>query len=395
MTTNRFNFTKAAIDSLSLPVSGRATYYDAKISGLQLRVSPTGTKSFSVHKRMKHGDLVRVNLGRYPAMTIEQARRQTIEIISRIHDGENPADRIRDAKREMTLNDLFNEYMERSILKRPDKPRDNYRLYLSEWGKRKLSSIRHEEVDRHHKKLGREKGEVTANIALKLLHAMFNKAINEWRIWQGTNPAHGISKFPEHSRDRFLQVDELPRFFAALQETDSHLVRDYILLSLYTGARRSNVLAMRWDEISLKRAEWRIPTTKNGTPQTIPLSPEAVEVLRARESERGSSPFVFPGTGASGHLVEPKKAWAKILKAANITDLRLHDLRRTFGSWQAKTGASLAIIGKSLNHKTPTATAIYARLDTDSVRASGNRAVAAMLDAAEVKTTQKDEKTGS
>jgi integrase len=73
---------------------------------------------------------------------------------------------------------------------------------------------------------------------------MFNKAINEWRIWSGENPAHGIQKFPEQSRDRFLQSDELPRFFKALAEEQNNMMRDYFLLALLTGARRANVLAM-------------------------------------------------------------------------------------------------------------------------------------------------------
>src|SRR5690606_30146833 len=105
--TNKFNFTKARIDSLPLPATGRTTYHDEKVSGLKLRVSSTGVKTFSVYKRVKHGTAARVTLGTYPEMTIEQARRKAHQIVAQIHDGENPADRIRDAKREMTLNDLF------------------------------------------------------------------------------------------------------------------------------------------------------------------------------------------------------------------------------------------------------------------------------------------------
>ena len=83
--------------------------------------------------------------------------------------------------------------------------------------------------------------------------------------------------------------------------------------------------------------------------------------------------------------MEPKKAWATLLKAAGIKNLRIHDLRRTLGSWQARTGASLPIIGKSLNHKTHQATAIYARLDLDPVRQSVNTATTAMMEAGGMK----------
>jgi integrase len=159
---------------------------------------------------------------------------------------------------------------------------------------------------------------------------------------------------------------------------------DFFLLALLTGARRANVQAMRKSEISLSEGVWRIPMTKNGTSQNVTLSPEAMAVLASRmESVEGD--FIFPGTGRTGHLVEPKTAWARILKNASLENLRIHDLRRTLGSWQAKSGASLTIIGKSLNHKTHQATAIYARLDLDPVRQSVNTATAAMFGAGGMK----------
>ncbi|HLP82587.1 MAG TPA: integrase arm-type DNA-binding domain-containing protein, partial [Nitrosomonas sp.] len=295
----QINFTKLIIDSLPLPNKGeRYTYHDKKVSGLQLRVSHSGVKTFSVYRRVKGGNPERVTLGRFPDISIEKARKLAAVINLHIISGKNPADLIREAKLEMSLEDLFQEYMERraSFSRRPDKPQATFRLYLSKWSKRKLSTIRHEEVDRLHKKIGRDIGQVTANIALKLLHVMFNKAINEWRIWKGENPAHGIAKFPEQSRDRFLQSDELPRFFQAVAEEENETIRDYILISLLTGARRSNVLSMCWQDINFERKEWRIPITKNGLPQSVTLSPEAIQILLNRKP-LDHAVFVFPGTG--------------------------------------------------------------------------------------------------
>lgn len=385
---NKVNFTKLTLDALRPPVEGKRTYYyDTKARGLGVAVTSSGTKSFIVYRKVK-GKPERLTLGRYPEMSIEQARGKAAAINAAISQGENPADKQRADRAEMTLEDLKEEYLTRcaDFNKRPDKPRNNYRLYLSHWSKRKLSSIRPHEVQALHAKIGRENGKVTANIALKLLHVMFNKAINEWRIWKGDNPAHGIKKFPEKSRDRFLQADELPRFLQAVEAEPNDTIRDYILMSLLTGARKANVLAMRWEEINFERCEWRIPDTKNGTPQTVPLMLEAIEILKARLERYGSTYYVFPGIGRTGHLAEPKKGWDRILKAAGITELRIHDLRRTLGSWQARTGASLTIIGKSLNHKSPMTTSIYARLDLDPVRASMEKATSAML-AAGVKPT--------
>ena len=207
---------------------------------------------------------------------------------------------------------------------------------------------------------------------------MFNKA-KEWG-WAGENPAEKITAFHEEKRERFLDAEELKAFFDALKQELNVVIRDYILLSLLTGARRRNVQSMRWDEIDWNQATWIIPTekAKSKKPNRVVLSPVALTVLETRKLA-STSEWVFPGRGKSGHLEEPKKAWRRIVKAANITDLRLHDLRRTLGSWQAATGASLPIIGKSLGHTSLEATQIYARLDLDPVRASVNKATDAML----------------
>jgi len=206
---------------------------------------------------------------------------------------------------------------------------------------------------------------------------MFNRA-KDWGLWNKDNPTQGIKKFKEKSRDRFLQSDELPKFFHALQNENNETMRDYFFISLFTGARRANVLSMRWAEISFERSEWRIEETKSGEPQTIPLTPEVINVLQERK-KLADSVFVFPGKGESGHMVEPKFGWKRIINRAGLKDVRIHDLRRTQGSWQAATGSSLPIIGKTLGHKNASTTSIYARLDIDPVRKSVETANQAML----------------
>jgi len=126
---------------------------------------------------------------------------------------------------------------------------------------------------------------------------------------------------------------------------------------------------------------WRIPMTKNGTPQTLPLGSNEIEILKKRRNE-SESPWVFPSpTSKTGHLQEPRKGWERILKRAGIENLRLHDLRRTLASYMVDTGASLPIIGKALNHQSQQTTAIYARLSLDPVRQAKDKAVQAMLGA--------------
>lgn len=386
MGETRFNFTKDALNGLARPEAGkRAVYHDAKTAGLQLRVTSTGVKTFSIFRRIKGGQPERVTLGRFPEMTVEQARRLAARVNAEIEEGGNPADVKRAHKGEPTLSEFFAEYAERHGRKKRSWNDDaqRYRDYLAKpLGAKKLSAITRDSIGRILSNMEADgKAAATVNNVRALASGIFGKAI-EWS-YITENPVRGIKTRRAVKRDRFLQADELPRFFAAVAEEKNSTIRDYFLLALLTGARRANVLAMEWKHVNLAEGVWRIPRTKNDEPQTVTLSPEATSILSARrEAADECAVFVFPGPGRSGHLVEPKKGWERVLARAEITDLRIHDLRRTLGSWQAKQGASLTIIGKSLNHKSHQSTAIYARLDLDPVRQSVNAATAAMFEAA-------------
>lgn len=386
------NFTKAAIEALPMPEKGWKYYYDTKVSGLAIGIGPSGVKTFILYRKVNRKP-ERIKIGRYPDLTVDKARTQALTLIADIAGGTNPAELKRARRAEMTFGELFDQYYENHSVphkKTAAEDKQKFEKYLSSNGdginlaSRQLSEITKAAVAQLFTKISKDH-KVMANRVLALVSSIFGKAI-EWGIWNQINPCHGIRKHSEVSRDRFLQPDELPKFFEQVLAYPNATVRDYILVSLLTGARRGNVLAMRWDQVNLDRAEWRIPDTKNGTPQSIPLVPDVIAILRARDKERGDSPFVFPGSGEAGHLVSPKKAWRIILDKAGIADLRLHDLRRTMGSWQAGTGANLSVIGRSLNHKSTQTTAIYARLWLEPVRNSMETAATAMLQAAGLNT---------
>ncbi len=382
--SNKIKFTKRKIESL--PVTDKTvTYHDTETTGLKLTISKAGTYTFMIYRKIK-GRPERIKLGNFPSLTVEQARKSADMVNATIARGNNPNDGKRAERAELTLQDLFDEYLETHS--RPHKKswrsdEMNYKNHLSHWKNKKLSFISSADVKGLHAKIGKNSGHYQANRVLALLKVMFNKAI-DWGMYKLANPAQRIKQYKEKSRDRFLQADELHSFFEAVSAEENETIRDYILISLLTGARRSNVLAMKWEEISFNRAEWRIPDTKNGTPHVIPLTKPVIEILENRNNSIASN-FVFPGTGKSGHLVEPKKGWIRIKERAGIKDLRLHDLRRSLGSWQAITGSSLVIIGKTLAHKDQKTTAIYAQLDNDPVRESLQKATEAIFNAGNYK----------
>ncbi|MGA7949770.1 MAG: site-specific integrase [Thiobacillaceae bacterium] len=404
---NKIEFKKPVIRAIAPPEVGRATYYDTQIPKLACRVTAAGSKTFYVIKRAEDG-MVWVKLGTFPDMTIEQARKAAEESLGEFAKGNNPAKARREEKQKITLGQAFQNYFDLHVRPRGVKTADDilamWQRFLGnmpdeparrhgrkrhkdpagvDWSNRKIDQIEAGEVRTLHAAIGVTHA-VTANRVIEILSAVYGRAI--YLGYNGANPASKVEPFKEAKRDRFIQAEELPIFFTELANETSEDFKHFVLLCLLTGARRINVMSARWEDVNLAAAIWRIPDTdsKNGEPMTIPLGAEVVQIFEARNPKK--SGFVFPAMSATGHMTPPKKRWQNLIKRCGIENLRIHDLRRSLGSWQAITGASLVIIGKSLGHKSAEATMIYARLNTDPVRASVSAATSAMLEAAGMKS---------
>lgn len=366
---NKFNFTIKQLQDVPLPKGEKRNFfYDMLVPGLALSVTATGAKTFYVYKKIQ-GKPEKIMLGRYPETTIEQARKKAHEILTAISGGENPQEQLREFKNQLTFGEVFDRYMSDYAIPRCEGWKEterNFERYLSSFRNRKVSTIKRAEVQIHFNRLGCEKGRPTANRALDIARATWYWG-KKLGYLDGDNPFTGIERFKVQSRERFLLPDEMERFMIALKESPQD-VQDYVMLSLLFGARQANILGMRWDQINLDLNIWRIPKTKNGNSHTLPITDEIRPILIARHEKRRSDEWVFPSDGRTGHLVEPKSAWKTLMERAKLQDLRMHDLRRTLGSYLALTNHGLPIIGKVLGHKSPVSTQIYARLADDPVR---------------------------
>lgn len=384
--TRRFTFSKTRLESLPIPETGRVYHYDDKTPGLAMCVTATGAKTFYLYRKVNRRP-VRVRIGPFPGLTVDQARTLAASLNVSIAAGHDPQEAKQARRREATFGELFKHWLEihaKPYLKTWDEWEKICKRYLGEWGNRRLSTIKKVDVQALHARLGEKCGHYAANRTLSLVKMVFNKA--DGIGWEGANPAHGVRRFPEESRDRFLAPEELPRFFESLIAEPSPLLQGFFLLCLLTGARRGNVQRMRWEDIDFTGTRWRIPETKSGQVVVVPLVPLAVETLRKLQELGDGSEWVFPAVrhGKRGlpFLVDPMPAWRRLCKRAGLENLRIHDLRRSLGSWQALTGASLPVIGKSLGHTRPETTAIYSRLTLDPVRESVERATEAIRVAA-------------
>jgi integrase len=383
--TRALNFTEARVRKLLAAPEGvkRLYYRDPKTRGFMLAVAPTGKKTFLLYRKV-NGRPERITIGAWPDLSVEAARKKAEEINGAIARGENPAEQQRQKRLEGTFKNLWERYLE--LHAKPHKqPRSvaedeaTHRRYLSGWDSHRLSSITRRDVERLHASVREEHGLYAANRTLALLSTMFNKA-TEWG-WHGVNPCTGVKKFREESRERFLTEAEMPRFLKALTQEPSRDFQDFILLDLLTGARRSNILAMRWDEIDFTAATWRIPHTKGNKPQTVPLVGPAIKILRARR-EMVTSEWVFPSSEIPAqHVSEFRKPWERLLERAQIEGLRLHDVRRSLGSWMTKAGVALPIVKAALGHADIATTQIYARNEDSEVRRALEITAQRMLEA--------------
>lgn len=374
-----FSFTKTSIERLPLPEK-RTRYRDEKIPSLYLDASPSGAKVFYwvrwINRKMEF-----VRIGPFPAVHPEDARKRAEDLNTHAALGINPAQEKRKKREAQTFGEVFEAwlYEARDRKKTWKEDERRFKRHLTHLAKEIPAEITRDQIKALHTKI-RAAGQYEANRTLALVRAVFAWGIREYG-WTFPSPAAGIRMFKEVKRDRWLQPHEMQMFFWAVREEPNPNIRDFVIVALLTGARRSNVLSMAWKDLDLEEGRWRIPETKAGEPQVVPLHPQLVELLRERKKNAESIFFVFPSGpgGTLGHMVEPKAGWKRICERAGIKDLRIHDLRRTMGSWLATQGESLPLIGKMLGHKSTGATVVYSRLALDPVRAAMTKAVDRML----------------
>lgn len=385
-TPEKRKLTKRTIDAIPSP-SGeeRVVIHDSEVKGFSIRIS-RGARTFYLY-RWIGGRPQRIRLGTYPELTPEAARRLAEKSNGEVAQGKDLAAERRRRRQpnrtDPTLGELFEHVLEQHWKPAARTWKEQKRIFEkytpASWKPRRLSSIAKVDVLERHRTIGKANGAYTANRWRGVLHRLFEVAIADFDF-TGGNAARKIKPFPEAERERFVTPEELPRLFDAIDAADDVRIADFLRLALLTGARKGALLRMRFADVDLGRAVWTIPASdsKNGAQIHVPLVPEAVEVIRSRLIAAGGREYVFPGRHGKGFLSDPTKPIGKVFKAAGLEGVRLHDLRRTFGSWQAAHGSSELLIGKSLGHRNTAATKVYARLTLDPVRQSVERATDAM-----------------
>ena len=281
--------TKTKVDALEFTPDGgtRANIlWDGEVPGFGCRVFESGVKSFVLNYRQA-GRKRRLTLGRYGVLTVKEARRKAKKTLVGVSDGGDPL-ATRKEEREEQRSESFSEfaelYLERHAkphLKRWTEDKRRIDAYLiPAIGRRRLDDVRRTHIADLHAKIG-VRAPVEANRVLALAHGIFNFALAWGHLPEGSpNPAasdrrgvHGVKRFKEQSRERYVLPKEMPELLNAIDEERNPYSRALFQLYLLTGLRRNELLSATWENVNLDRAELRVPDTKSGQPRVAHLSP--------------------------------------------------------------------------------------------------------------------------
>jgi integrase len=380
----RRKLTKRSIDSI--PSTDKPTgvcYYDTQKgspTGFGIRVFPSGRKKFF----MEYGPETRrrrMTIGAYGDLTLDDAKEKASKIQASIIDGDDPLDGRR-AKREMpTFGGWADEYLERvkRRKKRPEEDERYLKVAKKKWGRKPLNSISQRDVETAMEATAEEgkdttqgpaarseelKGNTTANRWLASVRACFGAAERAGLLVK--NPASAVKLYKEPPpRDRVLTNDEMNAFLGALEKEEDIHTRAAFHLLIETGARRSEVLGAKWDDIDLDDRTWRIPSPKSGNPQIIPLPRTTAAMLKQLPRV---GPYLIPGRNPKKPRHDLKGPWNRIKEAAQLGDVTIHDIRRTFGLEVARK-QGLHVASRLLRHSDVRITErVYAPLGLEDLK---------------------------
>lgn len=367
---NKFNFTNEKIRKLR-PSAVEQIFWDQQVSGLGVRVTPAGKKSFVLKFRVA-GRSKKPTLGVCGpgALSVAEARAMAVAWKTSALRGIDPTHARQQERSAPVMSDLCDEYLELHGLRKRSGFEDKRKIDVvikPRWGALRVKDINQFDVEALHRSMKDRPYE--ANRVLALLSKMFSLA-ERWG-WRDTNPVQGVEKFTEEKRERFLSQDELFRLDTALtvyannrSDLAAQDATDAIRLLLLTGCRSGELLSATWDQFDLEKAVWTKPSshTKTKKVHRVALSEPALALIEGLWRRREiPGRYVFPSVKGQ-HRKSLKAAWADIRVRAGIEDVRIHDLRHTSASLMLSAGVPLDIVGRVLGHTQAQTTLRYAHL---------------------------------
>jgi integrase len=369
---------KTVIDRITPNKTGKQSFLrDDALKGFGVRISPGGTKSFIVEKRV-NGKVKRVTLGTYPIITCEQARKLAHQRLAEMTQGIDAKAEANAAKaRNITLQELLEDYLITHHDLRPSTIHD-YRRHLREsfpdWRTLPITEISKDMCERRFRQLSL-KSHARANGALRSLRAWLNHAMVKYdnAAGQPILPVNPVSRLSQtrawHKsvrRKTWIKAHQLPAWYQATLALESTVSRDYLHFLLFTGLRKSEASTLPWSQVDFEDRSFIIKETKNRCDHTLPMSDFIYQLLKQRDNYRHNE-WVFPSSRSGKHLIEPKSSVRRITELSGV-DFCFHDLRRTFITVAESLDIPSFALKRLLNHKNSDVTAGYIMDDLERLR---------------------------
>mgnify|MGYP000493765776 CR=1 FL=1 len=342
--------TKTYIDKITPPASGYDLHWDEQDRGFGLRVTKDGKRTYIAQGRV-NGKEARISIGPHGVFTPDQAREVAREHLRSMRQGIDPRAVAKERAAEtVSLRDVADAYKRDRQLKDSSKAEIERHVTTTfeAWLKKPVSSISREAVTKrfneikNHGLRGDGPAPAQANQGFSILRALINYAIREYRKPDGSailtdNPVEVLHKkwAPIKAKTSRIPEKKVGAVWSALQKwreeaytRDTLASIDLITFLLLTGSRIGEASALTWDRVNLDEGWWHIPDPKNRNPVYLPLSSQAVELLKTRQRVKGID-FVFASWGKCGHIRDPRDTMKKVSEIAGL-HLSPHDLRRTF-----------------------------------------------------------------
>lgn len=352
--------TAKLLDNLTPPQSGRTEYWDEDVRGLGLRLTPTGAATWNFIYRIA-GRPRRMTIGKYPEMGLADARKEARAATARVYSGIDPAlerkeaHRTANRRREQTFKVVAEQFIEEHC-KRNNKTWRKTELNLNsfvipKWGELPLASITRADAISLVETIERKSGAFMARYVRANIRKLFVWA--QERDLIDSNPCERIPRplsGQRTDRDRVLKHPEVKKLWEAA-EAMGWPYGPLIKVLLYTAQRKGEVANMRWADLDLDNALWRIPreATKADRAQELPLAPEVVALLRSLPRfDGGGCVFTYDGKKAVNSFGAAK---SELDTLSEVKSWKLHDLRRTAATNLAEhCAASMDLIALILNH---------------------------------------------
>jgi len=393
------SITKGLINDLQrLPKGREQVLWDETLPGFGVRRKASGAISYLIQYRNASGVSRRFSLGRHGVLTPQEARAMAKDRLADVRRGQDPADDRQKARNDPTIMVLCDLYLKQGPQENPSKKqrswdtdRSNIERHIKKLlGRKHLMVLTRQDVSKFqkdvtdgktatvektkaHGKAVVEGGPGVAARATAVLRAILNFAVRE--KLRADNPARGVKLNKGKKCERFLSSAEFARLSDALQALEQNPIHAgavaAIRLLMFTGARKNEIAALRWDHVDVQRSMLLLPDSKCGA-KPIPLGAPALEVLSKLERKRGVA-WVFPAKRGNGHFQGLSKVWEHIRTASGLSGVRMHDLRHSFASVSAADGNSLFVIGKLLGHRQASTTERYAHLADHPVLHAADR----------------------